>query len=117
MVFEELVRPDQPARYPTHPLAERCGNGPLRIAGLERGFMARNVVIRRYGDRCRIPRKLRRSAELSDHSHARCQWYKSLLGAAGMTEFEYTGELLEQFPFLRDDPNYDRQTTCLNSRH
>src|SRR3546814_10306601 len=60
------------------PLAERCGNGPLRIAGLERGFMARNVVIRRYGDRCRIPRKLRRSAELSDHSHARCQWVQEL---------------------------------------
>src|SRR3546814_9463933 len=32
--------------------------------------------------------------------------YKSLLGAVGMTEFEDTGELLEQFPFLRDDPNY-----------
>src|SRR3546814_20564640 len=86
MVFEELVRPDQPARYPTHPLAERCGNGPLRIAGLERGFMARNVVIRRYGDRCRIPRKLRRSAELSDHSHARCQWVQEIADRKSVVE-------------------------------
>ncbi|KGE15144.1 SusC/RagA family TonB-linked outer membrane protein [Sphingobacterium deserti] len=32
--------------------------------------------------------------------------YKSLLGSVGMTRFDDAGQLLAEFPFLRDDPNY-----------
>ncbi|WP_241254855.1 SusC/RagA family TonB-linked outer membrane protein [Sphingobacterium sp. DR205] len=32
--------------------------------------------------------------------------YKSYLGAVGMTNYNDMGELLTQFPFLKDDPNY-----------
>jgi TonB-linked SusC/RagA family outer membrane protein len=32
--------------------------------------------------------------------------YKSYLGNVGMTEYEDMGQLLDRFPFLRDDPNY-----------
>lgn len=32
--------------------------------------------------------------------------YKSYLGAVGMTNYNDMGELLAQFPFLKDDPNY-----------
>lgn len=32
--------------------------------------------------------------------------YKSYLGNVGMTEYDDMGQLLNNFPFLRDDPNY-----------
>src|SRR5690606_9820792 len=32
--------------------------------------------------------------------------FKSYIGDVGLTEFEDMGEMLTEFPFLKDDPNY-----------